>query len=201
MTFPYALRNLGGSLGRRLSRVEQAMRPIASCRVGWENQTVRQLLVELGKPGRRTGAIMLVDEQGRLQGVFTDSDLARLFENRNDCALDQPIRDVMSHSPACIRQGAMLTEAVEMLAGRRISELPVVDPDGCPCGILDITDVVALLPGDHSRNDASDGQDPEHRIAQLQPDSQSTDTAVTPPRTTIPFRTLPNHESQPNQHQ
>ena len=41
-------------------------------------------------PGRRTGAIMLVDEQGTLAGIFTDSDLARLFEHRRDGDLDAP---------------------------------------------------------------------------------------------------------------
>ena len=41
-------------------------------------------------PGRRTGATMLV-AAGRLSGIFTDSDLARLFEQRRDENLDGPI--------------------------------------------------------------------------------------------------------------
>ena len=36
--------------------------------------------------------------------------------------------------------------AVEIMAERKISELPVVDPAGHPVGLIDITDVVALLP-------------------------------------------------------
>jgi len=35
---------------------------------------------------------------------------------------------------------------MEILGERKISELPVVDAKGCPRGIIDVTDMVALLP-------------------------------------------------------
>ena len=47
---------------------------------GARRQSVRDALVAESRPGRRTGAIMVVDEAGRLVGIFTDSDLARLLE-------------------------------------------------------------------------------------------------------------------------
>ena len=37
-------------------------------------------------------------------------------------------------------------EALDLLAERKISELPVIDADGRPLWMLDITDVVGLLP-------------------------------------------------------
>ena len=40
----------------------------------------------------------------------------------------------------------MMVDAVAIMAGRKISELPVVDAEGRPVGLIDITDVVALLP-------------------------------------------------------
>jgi CBS domain-containing protein len=40
----------------------------------------------------------------------------------------------------------MMTDAVAIMAERKISELPVVDAEGKPIGLIDITDVVALLP-------------------------------------------------------
>ena len=85
----------GGALGRRLSRVDDLMRPLAECRQASDALTVREVIVACSKPGRRTGAIMLTDDAGRLTGLFTDSDLARLFERRDEAALDRPIRDVM----------------------------------------------------------------------------------------------------------
>ena len=73
-----------GNLGLKLSKVEQHMRPLEQCRVAPEGQTVREVLVRVSVPGRRTGATMLVDAEGKLSGIFTDSDLARLFEQRRD---------------------------------------------------------------------------------------------------------------------
>jgi len=135
-----------GSLGRQLSKVEQFMRPPAECRVAPQWRSVREVFVEQGRAGRRTGAIMLVDKAGKLAGLFTDSDLARLFEHKRDTALDRPIREVMIHGPATVPQGSMMFDAVAIMAERKISELPVIDRRGRPCGMIDITDVVALFP-------------------------------------------------------
>jgi arabinose-5-phosphate isomerase len=136
----------GGSLGTKLSKVEHHCRPLAQCRVAEEEQTVRQMLVTVSKPGRRTGATMLVDRHGILTGIFTDSDLARLFEHHRDGELDGPVSRVMTAHPLCVSAGSMMTDAVAIMAERKISELPVVDAEGRPLGLIDITDVVALLP-------------------------------------------------------
>jgi arabinose-5-phosphate isomerase len=47
---------------------------------------------------------------------------------------------------ACARPGFDAADAVAIMAERKISELPVVDADSRPLGLIDITDVVALLP-------------------------------------------------------
>ena len=138
----------GGSLGRRLSRVEDCMRPLEQCRVASADLTVREVLVGVSLPGRRTGAIMLVDSGHCLAGIFTDSDLARLFERRQDASLDHPVREVMTANPVCVVQGAMLSAAVAILAQRKISELPIVDAACRPVGMIDVTDVVGLFPQD-----------------------------------------------------
>jgi arabinose-5-phosphate isomerase len=109
-------------------------------------QTVREVLIASTKPGRRSGAILLVDDAGRLTGLFTDSDLARLIEQRKDGALDRPVRQVMSAVPTVVPAGTRMTVAIEMLAERKFSELPVVDAQGSPIGLIDVTDVVGLLP-------------------------------------------------------
>jgi len=141
-----------GSLGQKLSRVENHMRPLAECRVASQEETVRQVLIHASVPGRRTGATMLVDGQGRLAGIFTDSDLARLFERRRDDDLDGPIRNVMTAKPLKTEVGSMMVDAVALMARRKISELPVVDGDGRPLGLIDVTDVVGMLPRDAAGN-------------------------------------------------
>ena len=89
---------------------------------------------------------MLVDSSGPLAGIFTDSDLARLFEHHRDNALDAPIHCVMTANPLQVPRGSLMSEAVALMAQRKISELPVVDDDGRPVGLIDVTNVVGLFP-------------------------------------------------------
>jgi arabinose-5-phosphate isomerase len=144
-----------GNLGRQLSRVEERMRPLDQCRLASDGDSVRQVFVDHGRPGRRAGAIMLTDARGRLTGIFTDSDLAKLFESRRDAALDAPIRQVMTARPCTVPAGAMMGDAVRIIAERKISELPVVDAAGRPLGMIDITDVVGMMPEGSAGKDAA----------------------------------------------
>ena len=134
----------GGALGRKMAEVDSVMRGIEACRVASCHDTVRQAMVASGRGGRRSGAVMLVEPAGTLAGLFTDSDLARLLEGRNDAALDEPIARRMTPKPCTVPSGTMLREAIATMSRRRISELPILDADGRPVGMLDITDVVAL---------------------------------------------------------
>ncbi|MFM8891115.1 MAG: SIS domain-containing protein [Planctomycetia bacterium] len=141
----FAARHPGGSLGRQLMRVDDAMRPLVQCRTAVPEETVRDVFAR-PLPVRRTGAVMILDAEGVLVGLFTDSDLARLFERRNDAALDGPIRDVMTARPTTVTAGTRLKDAVTLLETRRLSELPVIDADGRPVGLVDIVDVVGMAP-------------------------------------------------------
>ena len=149
----------GGNLGQRLSKVDQIMRGLDQCRVAAESRTIRDVYVSVSIPGRRTGAVMLVDGNGRLSGIFTDSDLARLFESQRYLELDVPIRQVMTAKPCTVSSGSLALEAVAIMSERKISELPVIDPEGHPLGLIDITDVVNLLP-DAKEQDTSAAQAP-----------------------------------------
>jgi arabinose-5-phosphate isomerase len=142
----------GGSLGKHLARVEEAMRPLAECRVARETETVRAVFVERRRAGRRSGAIMLVDASGKLSGIFTDSDLARLLENRRDGEIDGPISKLMTRNPKTAAAGTLLADAVKLMGTKKISELPVIDDTGVPLGMLDVTDIVTLLPDEHARD-------------------------------------------------
>lgn len=134
----------GGSLGRRLALVEEIMRPINQCRVAVENESVRSIYVRNQSESRRSGAVMVISESGKLTGLFTDSDLARLLERQQDSQFDQPICEVMTRGPMNVQQGTRTEVAIETLACRNISELPVVDSNNQPIGLIDITDVVSL---------------------------------------------------------
>ena len=52
----------------------------------------------------------------------------------------------MTANPLQVPQGSLMSEAVALMAQRKISELPVVDGEGRPIGLIDVTDVVGLFP-------------------------------------------------------
>lgn len=141
-----------GSLGRKLASVETYMRRGSELRVASADETVRTVFARVQPKGRRSGAVMLVESDGTLAGLFTDSDLAKLFEKRRDAALDRPIREIMTRSPITLSHRAKLNDAVEIFSERKISELPILDEQGHPVGLLDITDVIGLLPAEGSES-------------------------------------------------
>ena len=86
----------------------------------------------------------VLTDGGKLAGIFTDSDLARLLEANRDAAIDGPLSQVMTHNPTTVAMGEPLSQACELLAQRKLSELPVVDAAGQPIGLIDITDVLGI---------------------------------------------------------
>jgi arabinose-5-phosphate isomerase len=142
----FALYHPGGRLGRQLERVEDVMRPRSQVRLAKVQETVRDVFTRQGGPSRRSGAVLVVDATDRLVGIFTDSDLAKLFERGREAYLDEPIGRSMTANPLQLSVGAYVSEAVEVLKAKKISELPVVDRGGWPVGLIDVTDLIGLMP-------------------------------------------------------
>jgi arabinose-5-phosphate isomerase len=88
---------------------------------------------------------MLTDSEGRICGIFTDSDLAKMLEQRRESVLDGQVSDVMTKKFLTVQRTQMLNDALQLLARYKISELPVVDEQHRPCGIIDITDMVGII--------------------------------------------------------
>lgn len=150
----FAVFHPAGSLGQKLRAVGDVMRRGDELRIASENETIRGIFVTLSRPGRRTGAVMLVDGNQRLSGLFTDSDLARLLEQRREVQLDRPISEVMTPRPLTIDLDSTLDDAVALLTRHKVSELPVVDENHRPIGLIDITDVIAVMPRDEDERES-----------------------------------------------
>jgi len=133
-----------GSLGRRLQPVSEVMRTGPELRIADDTRTIRSVIVDQQRPGRRSGAVLLTGANGQLTGIFTDSDLVRLLEKRQDAQLDQPVFEVMTVNPCTVARDALLPTALEVFSTRKLSELPVIDEVGRPVGMIDITDVIDL---------------------------------------------------------
>ncbi len=137
----------GGSLGRKLLKVEEAMSFKGEDRLHAVSDqfTLAKALAEAEKVERRTGAMLLVDADNRLSGILTDADLRRILVKRGgDNILDMPVADVMTRDPRRIHAGELASEALAILNEYRIDELPVVDDDGRPVGVIDVQDLLGI---------------------------------------------------------
>ena len=98
-------------------------------------------------PGR-PGAVSLVDEDGRLSGFYTDGDLRRSIESAAACRdmafFEKPITGVMTREPKHIHQDKLAGEALRILREFKIDQIPVIDDDMKPVGLLDVQDLLTV---------------------------------------------------------
>jgi len=135
----------GGSLGAKLMTVEQSMmfRPGEKLPIADVADAVKQLL-EKTKDVKRHGAVMVVDKNGRLVGIITDGDLRRSMTKHGYRAFELKAGDVMTADCKKIRADALAAEATAIFHKYRIDELPVVDAENKPVGLIDVQDIVTL---------------------------------------------------------
>lgn len=141
----FAVFHPAGQLGRKLMRVKEAMtfRAGENLPVASDALTVGEVLASVASIKRRSGAVVLVDGDGRLSGIFSDGDLRRLVTT-DEHALKRKIADVMTRNPKRIAGDALASEAMAIMRQHRFDEIPVVDPEGRPVGLIDVQDLVVL---------------------------------------------------------
>ena len=138
----YAVLHPGGALGRRLMLVGELMRTESSNPVLSESASIAEAVRVMTNTQGRPGAASLVNDQGKLTGIFTDGDLRRLIEHGHR-DFTAAVSTVMGKNP----RTAVPTEKVDAAASRMrangLDQLPVVDESGKPVGMLDIQDLLA----------------------------------------------------------
>lgn len=141
----FAKRHPGGLLGGMLRPIVDILRfkVGANLPLVTPDMSVRAALDAAAVAGRRPGALLVVEHNGTLAGIFTDGDLRRLVL-RDTRELDRPIREVMTRSPRTLDASATAADAARLLREHRQDETPVVDAHGRPVGLLDVQDLIAL---------------------------------------------------------
>lgn len=133
-----------GSLGRRLMTVEEVMRKGDHLPLVTGDMTVGAVISKTSKTPGRPGVALIVDEDGRLRGIFTDGDLRRLLEGGDYGQLDEPIDEHMGHDPKTLAPDQLVEEAHRLLSELKIDEAPVVDAEDRPVGLLDVQDLLDI---------------------------------------------------------
>lgn len=134
----YALRHPGGTLGRRLRRVEEIM--LAGERIPrvTMGDPLPDVIIELAR--KRLG-VVAVEEAGKLVGVFSNGDLARLLRAHTSIDL-LTAGDVMTRDPKTIEPHRASDAAVHLMQQHSITALFVVDEERHIIGIVHLHDLL-----------------------------------------------------------
>ena len=136
----FALSHPGGSLGRRLLlRVDDVMHGDQRLPLVKQDTPLPEALLVMTRQG--LGMTAVIDDDGRLAGVFTDGDLRRVLEHQSDLH-SMVIATVMTRDPVTIGSGHLAAEAVQLMEKRKINGLFVVDDEGRPVGALNMHDLL-----------------------------------------------------------
>lgn len=136
----FAFYHPGGNLGRRLLlKVKDIMRKDEASPVVKEDVLVKDALLAI--TSARAGSVSIINKKGILTGIFTDGDLRRHLENDPNLSM-RKIEKVMTKNPAVIEAEKLAVEALTILQSKKIDEIPVVDDEGRPVGLLDVQDLL-----------------------------------------------------------
>jgi len=135
----FAASHPGGTLGRKLlTHVRDVMRTGENAPRVAQNATAMAGMLEISRG--RMGMTTVLDERGRVTGIFTDGDLRRSLEKGVDLK-SASITDIMTRGPRTIGPDKLAVEAVEIMERFKVNQLVVVDEDQKLLGALNMHDL------------------------------------------------------------
>ena len=88
---------------------------------------------------------ILVMEDSRLVGLFSERDYARKVALHGRSSKETIVKEVMVSPPITVSPDCSIAEAMRIMTESRVRHLPVVDKDGATVGIISIGDAVKWI--------------------------------------------------------
>jgi CBS domain-containing protein len=102
--------------------------------------TVREAMQRMNE---RNEAAVLICQDGRLVGIFTERDALKRMASGATC--DTPLGDVMTKQPAALSVRDTVGTAIAKLSQGGYRRLPIVNDQGQPTGILKMEGILHYL--------------------------------------------------------
>ncbi|WP_058368928.1 KpsF/GutQ family sugar-phosphate isomerase [Psychrobacter sp. ENNN9_III] len=136
----FALSHPAGALGRQLlTRVEDLMHSnVDNLPLVNQKAPLQDALFTMS--AGRLGMTVVIDDEQKVVGVFTDGDLRRGLEKRIDLAT--PIQDVMSTNPRQVSKSMRASDALSVMNENAISQLLIIDEEGRLEAIITVHDLL-----------------------------------------------------------
>ena len=150
----YAMNHPAGAIGRALVlKVTDIMRTGDRLALVKPDTPVMDALMAMTKA--QAGSAVVVDDDGKLLGIFTDGDFRRVMSTphpsspiTHPSSLEDPsaslrlcVEKLMTKQPLFVREDTYASELLKIFERRRIDDLPVCDASGRVTGIVDIQDL------------------------------------------------------------
>lgn len=135
----FALSHPGGALGRKLLlRVNDIMHTGDEIPHVTKSASLRDALLEITR--KNLGMTVICDDDMKIDGIFTDGDLRRVFDMGVDVR-QLGIADVMTHGGIRVRPGILAVDALNLMQSRHITSVMVADGDRL-LGVLHMHDLL-----------------------------------------------------------
>ena len=123
----FALSHPGGALGRKLLlRVNDIMHTGDEIPHVSKDASLRDALLEITR--KNLGMTVICDDLMKIEGIFTDGDLRRVFDMGADVRT-LGIADVMTPGGVRVRSGTLAVDALNLMQSRHITVVMVADGD------------------------------------------------------------------------
>lgn len=102
--------------------------------------TVAEVVLRLRR--LRMGCVLVVNENGILEGMFSERDYVLKVPAADPEAMKRPVRDFMTHSPVTGSFDMPIAYALNLMSQGGFRHIPIVDDEGAPLGIISVKDIV-----------------------------------------------------------
>jgi len=136
----FARSHPGGALGRRLLLyVSDIMQSGSHIPLVSNNDSLQAALLEMSSKG--LGMTGIIDEDGKLVGIFTDGDLRRTL-NKGVDLYSAKVVEVMTTDPTVTSEDILAADVVNMMQDLAINSVLAVDENHRPVGALNMHDLL-----------------------------------------------------------
>ncbi len=138
----FALSHPAGALGRKLlmrvsDLMHQAEKDLQLPLVNTDTTLHNALFV---MTSGRLGMAVVVDDNNKVVGIFTDGDLRRYLEKNID--LETPMSQIMTPNPKQVSKNMRASDALSLMNEKAISQLLIVDDEQQLEGVISIHDLL-----------------------------------------------------------
>ena len=139
----YALNHPSGAIGKKSTLVVEDLM-CAEERLPYIGPEILLIDVLVELSNKKCGVLLVVDEEKKLQGVFTDGDLRRALQMHGSGILEKKMKDLMTPRPLTIQKGILAWDALKIMQKdpkKFVMTLPV-EEEGRVVGLLRMHDIV-----------------------------------------------------------